>query len=518
MKLLTAQQMRDLDQTTINDYGIPGIVLMENAGHGAARLIAQRYQHLFPGPVLVVCGRGNNGGDGYVIARHLENWGWRVKTVVLAEHAAIQGGAAVNLAVLLNSQADVVFAPDSASFRGDCDAWCGARLLIDAVFGNGLNSEVRGHYREAIEWMNDYPAPVAAVDMPSGVEATTGQILGVAVEADCSLSFAFAKLGQVSYPAQRYSGTLHVIDLGMPRCVTQSVSSQYCLVDGGLAASLLPVRRADDHKGTFGHVLVVAGSVGKVGAARMTAHAALRSGAGLVSVAIEYDLVGQLMAETPEIMSRPMHGENGQLSMDCFDALKQAWADMSAVAVGPGLGTDDSVAPLVSRLVTECPLPVVLDADALTVLTPQLSCLSQRRIATVLTPHPGEMARLTGLTVAEVQANRIEVAQQFARDHGVCVLLKGAHTVVTDGERVWINSSGNSGMASAGMGDVLTGMIVSYLAQGLEPFCAAALAAYVHGAAADLCRQQIGGVGYLAGDVMANIPMARRLLEEECDA
>lgn len=518
MKLLTAQQMRELDQTTINDYGVPGIVLMENAGHGAARFIAERYQQLFPGPVLVVAGKGNNGGDGYVIARHLENWGWTVKVVVLAEHDAIQGDAAVNLNVLLNSQADVVFAADGDSFKAQSTSWCGMKLLIDAVFGNGLNSEVRGHYRQAIEWMNAYPAPVAAVDMPSGVEATSGRILGVAVAADCSLSFAFAKLGQVSYPAQRCSGELHVVDLGMPLCVTRSVSCCYCLIDAELAASLLPVRQADDHKGTFGHALVVAGSVGKVGAARMTAHAALRSGAGLVSAAIEYDLVGQLMAQTPEIMSRPMRGENGQLSVACFDALKEAWADMSAVAVGPGLGTDVTVAALVARLVAECPLPVVLDADALTVMVNQLCGLSQRSGATVITPHPGEMARLTGLSIAEVQDNRIDVAQAFARDHGVVVLLKGAHTVITDGERVWINSSGNSGMASAGMGDVLTGMIVSYLAQGLEPFYAAALAAYVHGAAADLCRQQFGGVGYLAGDVMATIPMARRLIEEECDA
>jgi len=518
MKLLTAQQMRDLDQTAINAFGVPGIVLMENAGRGAARIIDERYQSLFPGPVLVVAGKGNNGGDGYVIARHLENWGWLVKTVVLAEHGAIQGDAAINLAVLLNAQADVEFAADEETFTNLSDDWDDAVVLVDAVFGNGLNSEVRGHYRQAIEWMNAYPAPVAAVDMPSGVEATSGRILGVAVEADCSLSFAFAKLGQVSYPAQQCSGELYVVDLGMPRCVTDAVTSQYCLVDADQASTLVPRRCADDHKGTFGHVLVVAGSVGKVGAARMTAHAALRSGAGLVSAAIEHDLVGQLMAETPEIMSRPLVGEHGQLNESCFDALVQAWQPMSALAVGPGLGTDDHVAALARRLIAECPLPLVLDADALTALVGQLDILTHRDGMTVLTPHPGEMARLTGMTIAEVQGNRIDVAREFARQHSVVVLLKGAHTVITDGEQVWVNTSGNSGMASAGMGDVLTGMIVAFIAQGVEPFAAAALAAYLHGAAADLCRQQYGDVGYLAGDVLAAIPMARQLLQEEYDA
>nr|WP_320048402.1 NAD(P)H-hydrate dehydratase [uncultured Desulfuromonas sp.] len=518
MKLVSAQQMRQLDQAAIQEFGVPGIVLMENAGHGAARIIDDRYQPLFPGPVFVVAGKGNNGGDGYVIARHLENWGWMVKTVVLADHDAIQGDAAVNLNILINSQADLEFAPDSASFAALSETWDDAVLLIDAVFGNGLNSEVKGHYRLAIEWMNAYPAPVAAVDMPSGVEATSGRILGAAVEADCSLSFAFAKLGQVCYPAQQCSGELYVVDLGMPQCLCDSVSCQYALVDTALASSLVPSRHDDDHKGTFGHVFVVAGSVGKVGAARMTAHAALRGGAGLVSVAIDRELVGQLMAETPELMSRPLLGEDGQLTEACFDALKMAWSDMSVLAVGPGLGTTETIAKLVVRLVAECPLPLVLDADALTALSGQLDCLAQRKAAAVITPHPGEMARLTGRSISDVQENRIEVARQFAREYGVVVLLKGAHTVIVDGERVWINSSGNSGMASAGMGDVLTGMIAAFVSQGVAPFEAAALSAYLHGAAADLCRKQYGSVGYLAGDVLVTIPVARQLLQEECDA
>ncbi|PLX97041.1 MAG: bifunctional ADP-dependent NAD(P)H-hydrate dehydratase/NAD(P)H-hydrate epimerase [Desulfuromonas sp.] len=514
MKLLTAEQMRKLDQCAIEQFGVPGIVLMENAGRGAAMKIAERYAAHCPGPVLVVAGKGNNGGDGYVIARHLENCGWLVKTVVLAAREAIKGDAATNLDILLHSGCSVAFAPDAASFVALELEQQGFALIVDAIFGNGLNSEVTGHYRDVIAWLNCQPAPVTAVDMPSGVEATSGRILGCAVIADSVFTFAFAKLGQVSYPAQACAGNLEVVDLGMPRCLCDGVSGQYCLVGAAQAAELLPRRPTDGHKGTFGHLLVVAGSAGKVGAARMAAHAALRSGCGLVSAAIEQSLVSQLMVETPEIMARPLHGRPGQLSAGCCQPLADAWADMAAVAAGPGLGTDEQIAELISFLVDECPLPVVLDADALTVLAAEKVRLARRQAPTVITPHPGEMARLTGLSIDAIQQNRIEVAREFARQHQICVVLKGARTVIADETRVWINSTGNSGMASGGMGDVLTGMVGALMAQGLEPFDAAVLGVYLHGLAADLCQRQYGDVGYLASDVLAAIPVARQTLQE----
>lgn len=515
MKLLTAKQMRDLDHRAINDYAIPGIVLMENAGRGAADSIHRRYCSQCPGPVLIVSGKGNNGGDGYVIARHLENRGWAVTTLVLAERTQVTGDAAVNLDALLKSGATVLFAPTAASLAHQLETVSDTALIIDAIFGNGLNSAVRGHYRDAIDWINQQLVSVIAIDLPSGIDATTGQILGAAVDADFTLTFAFAKLGQVSYPAQRYVGDLEVVDLGMPRILLESVCDQFCLVDGRVAAQLLPARPEDGHKGTFGHLLVVAGSEGKSGAARMCAEAALRCGCGLVSVASPCSAQRQIANGTPEVMTLVVPDVDGSLCRDSFSKISSLWDQMAVVAVGPGLGTHPETQALVREIVQHCPCPLVLDADALNAIAHTPELLRERKGQTILTPHPGEMARLTGLSIEYIQNNRLEVARQFADDFHVNLLLKGARTVLADTTgRVWVNSSGNNGMASAGMGDVLTGMVAACVAQQQDVFSALALAAYLHGAAADLCLKKIGSVGYLATDVTSALPAARQHLKE----
>ncbi|MCD6525837.1 MAG: NAD(P)H-hydrate dehydratase [Desulfuromonas sp.] len=523
MKLLTADQMRQMDQRAIHDYGLAGIVLMENAGRGAAQVIAGRYADLFPGPVLILTGKGNNGGDGYVVARYLGNCGWDVTTVALAQREQIGGDAASNLEILLNSQSPVLFYDPSQTVDDTLNPYGDSVIIVDAIFGNGLTSAVRGHYLDAIHWINRHSvkvgakvgAKVAAIDMPSGVEATSGQVLGEVVEADCSLSFAFAKIGQVSYPAQRYGGELSVIDLGMPRPLTEVVTEQLALVDSGLAQRLLPRRPDDGHKGMFGHVLLVAGSQGKSGAARMCAEAALRSGSGLMTVAVPATVQPQIAAGAPEVMTVALTENEGALCRDSFVEIKSLWHGMAVVAVGPGLGTQTETQELVRQIVQDCPCPLVLDADALNALAETPELLRRRTAATVLTPHPGEMARLTGLSVEAVQSNRLEVARQFADDYQVCLLLKGARTVIADETgRLWVNSTGNSGMASAGMGDLLTGIIAAYVAQKQDVFSAAALGAYLHGAAADLCAEKLGGVGFLATDVSLALPVVRQHLKE----
>lgn len=517
MRLLTAEQMRELDRCAIEDCAVPGLVLMENAGRGAAEIVADRYPLLHPGLILVVAGSGNNGGDGYVMARHLENMGWNVQTLVLASQSKVAGDAAVNLNILEHNQHSLHYALSDDEVNQFFDQLSGAALVIDAIFGNGLNSAVGGHYRCAIQRINAMELPVVAVDIPSGCHGTTGEILGESIAADCSISFAFPKLGQVSFPASERGGELFVVDIGMPHSLQQTVSDQYVFVLDRVAAALLPQRPVAGHKGTFGHMLVVAGSTGKGGAAQMCAAAGLRSGAGLVTLATTDTIQPFIAPAIAEVMTVALPSESGGLTCSSFETIRSLWHGKQVVALGPGLGQTESVQLLVRDIVLHVPCPIVIDADALNALEGDLSCLKKRLSKhVVVTPHPGEMARMTGLTVDEIQNRRAEVAGKFATEWDVVVVLKGARTVIAapDG-RVYINSSGNSGMGSGGMGDILTGVIAGWLAQGVSLFNAVVLGVYLHGKAADQCVTHYGGAGYVATDLLPQLPVVRQSLMKE---
>ena len=517
MRLLTAEQMRELDRRAIEDCVVPGLVLMENAGRGAAQIVNDRYSSLRPGSILVVAGKGNNGGDGYVMARHLENMGWNVQTLVLASRCEITGDAVTNLNILEHNHHSLRYALNDDEIAQFIDQLSGVALVIDAIFGNGLNSAVRGHYRYAIQRINAMKLPVVAVDIPSGCHGTTGEILAESIVADCSISFAFPKLGQVSYPACQCGGELFVVDIGMPHPLRKTVSEQYNFVTSHVAATLLPQRPLGGHKGTFGHVLVVAGSTGKGGAAQMCAAAGLRSGAGLVTLATPDTIQPFIAPAIAEVMTVALPSECGCLTYECFATIRSLWHGKNVVALGPGLGQTDNLKQLVHDIVLHVPCPVVIDADALNALEGDLDCLKKRQTKhVVVTPHPGEMARMTGLSLAEIQNHRVEVAGQFAEKWDVIVVLKGARTVIAapDG-RVWINSSGNSGMGSGGMGDILTGVIAGWLAQGVDLFHAAVLGVYLHGKAADQCVVHYGGAGYVATDLLPQLPVVRQSLMGE---
>lgn len=517
MRLLTAEQIRDLDRCAIEECAVPGIVLMENAGRGAAQIVDDRYSSLRPGTILIVAGKGNNGGDGYVMARHLENMGWTVRTLILAPRKQITGDAATNLQILEGDQHPIQYALCDEDVDQVMDCLSGVSLVIDAIFGNGLKSAPRGHYRRAIQRINALALPVVAVDLPSGCHASSGEILTDAIRADSSISFAFAKLGQVSYPACECGGELFVVDIGLPKSLCQTVIEQYVFVTDIIAATLLPHRSVAGHKGTFGHVLMIAGSTGTGGAAQMCTSAVLRSGAGLVTLATPDTIQPYIAPAMTEAMTVALPSENGCLSYSGFDLIRRLWDDKNVVAIGPGLGFVDSIKQLVRDIVLQSPAPLVIDADGLNALSDDLSCLDKRRARdVVVTPHPGEMSRLTGLSVGEIQSRRAEVSVQFAKEWNVVVVLKGARTVIAapDG-RVWINSSGNSGMGCGGMGDILTGVIAGWLAQGVDVFSAAVLGVYLHGKAADQCKTLYGGAGYLATDLLPQLPVVRQSLMGE---
>lgn len=511
MRILSAEQMQALDRRTIEEIGVPGPVLMENAGQGAARLIDARYRSVFPGPVVVLSGKGNNGGDGYVIARCLLQRGWQVHTLILAQEQSIGGDARLNLDILRRMRGEVAFAPDEETLLTALSQSGTARLLVDALFGTGLGSEVRGRYATAINWMNNQPAPIAAVDIPSGLDATSGQILGCCVQADLTVTFALPKIGQVVYPGVSRVGILETVDIGIAPFMVAEQRPAQILVDRDEAHRLLPSRPADGHKGTFGHLLVVGGSPGKSGALVLAADSAVRSGVGLVTAAGPSGIHATLENKLTEPMTLPLPEVDGALSLDGLETLAVALQDKQALALGPGLGQSEQAQALVRRLVRRCDVPLVIDADGLNALAGHLEALSERAPGTtVITPHPGEMARLMETTVNLVQHDRLTVARDFARQHGVIVILKGARTVIADPEgTAWVNTTGNPGMAAGGMGDVLTGVVGALLAQGMRPPEAAVLATYLHGAAADRLACHEGCAGLAAADVARALAPAR---------
>lgn len=516
MDIYTAAQMIAADHHAITCLGLPGAVLMETAGRCCARVFAAEFAARFPARVLVLAGKGNNGGDGYVIARLLADRGWPVTTLVVADENTISGDAALMLRVLRNCGGEVVFAGDEASLRRQF-VEADARLIVDAVFGTGLQDRVRGLGQVAIELINSSGVPVLAVDMPSGVDASTGRICGSAVRADVTVTFDHAKIGHVSDPGAGCVGRLEVVDIGIPRRHRpESCTTSIELIDAEAARRRLPRRSADGHKGRFGHLLLVAGSPGKTGAAALAANAAVRSGCGLVTAVVPASLNAVLEVKLTEAMTVPAPDAEGLLTAAAEAIVNARLEACQVLAVGPGLGQSRELRQLVRQLVVTGKKPVVVDADGLNLLAGQLDCLKAREGAPlVLTPHPGEMSRLTGLSVAEIEENRFCVARDFAVEYGVVLLLKGARTLVAapDG-RVSINSSGNSGLAAGGSGDVLTGLLGGLLAQGCDGYLAAGLAAFLHGRSAELIAAQRGVAGMTATELIDGLPAARHELEK----
>lgn len=508
MKVVSAETMQKAERLTIEDYFIPGQVLMETAGRACADYIDADYGGNKNTSAVIVAGKGNNGGDGYVVARCLQRKGWAVSVFVIAERKRIAGDAERNLSLL--DPLIVQYCPEPGDLLPFQSKFHGVTVIVDALFGIGITKDVSGVYAEAVEIMNSSGRPVVAVDIPSGVDASTGRVLGVAVKAEMTVTFAFAKLGHVIYPGRARTGKLVTVDIGLPDEVTAAVDfSTYLTAES--VSPLLKLRDRSGHKGSYGHCLIIAGSSGKTGAAALSANTAVRAGAGLVTLAVPASLNSILEVKTTEAMTLPLEDAGkGQLGEANLAAILEAACGKDAVALGPGISTTTDTAALVRRFVRECSVPLVLDADALNALAENVSLLLQKKSpAIILTPHPGEMSRLTGLSIACIEEDRIAVARDFAVHYGVYLVLKGAGTIVAapDGT-IAINGSGNPGMASGGMGDVLTGIIVALIGQGYSTLDACRLGVFFHGYAADLVAREKGEVGITASDVLERIPFA----------
>jgi NAD(P)H-hydrate epimerase len=510
MKIVTATQMQALDRRTITEARVPGLTLMERAGSGTADFIRNRFSPLDGKRVTIVCGKGNNGGDGLVVARLLRQRRARVTVLLLAPAAELSRDAKAMYRRWLR----VGEASATKPFRSPEQAealLAESELIVDALLGTGLSTPVTGPYREAIRLMNEAGGPIVSVDMPSGIRADDGALLGCAVRASATVTFGLPKLGLYVGAGIDHAGVIHVVDIGIPAAYVDEIDGRTFLITGDFVKTALPQRTASSHKGTYGHAGILAGSVGKTGAAALAARAALRIGAGLVTVGVPASVNDVLEVKLLEAMTVPLPDTKARtLGRAGFDRILGFIQARTAVAIGPGLSTNPETVEVVQSLMKHLDRPAVLDADALNALASRASLLTECKTPPILTPHPGEMARLeVGATSQSVNADRLGTARRFARERGVFVVLKGARTVVArpDG-LLMVCPTGNPGMATAGTGDVLTGMLVGLLAQGVPSWEAACAATYLHGAAGDLAAGRLGFAGMIAGDLIEQIPYA----------
>ena len=491
--LVGSGEMKECDRVTIEEYGMPSVVLMERA---ALAVI----QHLLEGDfctrrVLVICGSGNNGGDGFAVARllHLRKIATDVlfagKEESLTEDARIQKNICEKYGINIGKNLNVM------------EYTC----IVDAIFGVGLSREITGHYRTLIEEINAAEAEVLSVDIPSGISADTGKVMGVAVRAKKTVTFAFEKTGQILYPGAQYCGELAVCDIGITKeSFHGSLPHTYYMERKDLY--LLPERRSYSNKGTYGKALLMAGQKNMCGAALLAGEGALRTGVGLLQICTEECNRSVIQTRLPESILTtwipPQFPENTEKLI--------SWP--SAVGIGPGFGSGDGKGEFLYRLLSGCDCPVVLDADALNLISTRKEILKIHRQPVVVTPHIGEMARLSGVTREVILNDLMETCRSFAREYGVICVLKDTRTIISDGNEICINRTGTDGMAKGGSGDVLTGMITGLLAQGMEPFMAAKLAVWIHGKAGELASVKLGRRSMLSGDLLEALP---QILREE---
>ncbi|MFQ5796924.1 MAG: NAD(P)H-hydrate dehydratase [Candidatus Bipolaricaulia bacterium] len=516
MQLATAEAMKQMDRETIEGIGVPSLILMENAGRNVVSVLRDRFLDLTDMQVAVLAGKGNNGGDGLVIARHLINWGAEVDVFVLGEPADLSDETRTNAEILEEMVPDrLKYLPDESSLKQVTDAISNADIVIDALLGIGIVGAVRGFYKKAIELINIAPGYIVSVDLPSGLETDTGHVEGVCVSADLTVTFSLPKVGQLLYPGAEYVGELVSTEIGIPQSVTKKYDSGIALLDESYIRARVPTRQPYSHKGDYGKVFLLAGSQGYTGAAALAGESALRAGAGLVYLGIPETLNPILEGKLTEVITVPLpDAGDGTFSESGLAAAEEQLKRVDVLGLGPGLSRAPGVSQLVRKLLPRVQVPTVVDADGINVLNEGPDLLKQLSNETILTPHPGELSRLIDRKIAEIERDRVGVAKQVASDFEVILVLKGVPTVIAlPSGAVFVNPTGNSGLASGGSGDVLTGMIVGLLAQGLTPSDAAIVGVYLHGLIADRLRETTGERAMIAGDLVRTMPEVLKTFE-----
>jgi NAD(P)H-hydrate epimerase len=535
MKVVTSEEMRLIDKKTIEGYGVTGVVLMERAGLS----VASRLKEIFGRKkVFVVSGSGNNGGDGFVVARSLHKEGWDVKVFLTARPEDLKGDALLQYYVAIKFGVNVF--PIKELLTHHSSLITKHLIFVDAILGTGLSKNVTGMLSEVIRFLNNSNIPIISVDIASGISSDNGQIMGEAIRADYTVTFGLPKRGHLLYPGAQYSGELFIEDIGFPEELLRSDRLNVELLIKNEVFPLLPERQRYSYKGDYGHVLIVAGSKGKTGAAFMAAKSCLRSGAGLVTIGVPESLADIFQSRVTEEMTLILPDKgNGTLSGKASQVILNFLNEKAdVIAIGPGIGVSADTKKLVKTLLKNCVSPLVIDADGINSLQGERDVFIKSKAPIILTPHPGEMARLLnpltppftkgrdrlatrgrgGITVriSDIEKDRINVALSFAKKTGTYTVLKGVPTIIAapDG-RAYINSTGNPGMASAGTGDVLTGMIAGFLSQGIKPLHASILGVFMHGLAGNIAASEKGEHSLIATDIIDKIPIAFHSLSHE---
>ncbi len=518
MKVVTSEEMREIDRKTIRDYGLSGSVLMERAGLAVALKVKELFE---PRKVIVLSGGGNNGGDGIVVARNLYNWGWNVKVLLFSKQDKLSPDCLAQYKIAKKIGVPIEFKTEV----NEKDLH--SAVVIDAIFGTGLSKDVTGKIADVISFLNKSKVPVISIDIPSGISSDTGQIMGTAIMADYTVTFGLPKRGHLLYPGADHAGRLFIEDIGFPENLLKSQKLKIELLEKEDMSLLIPERQKYSHKGDYGHVLIIAGSKGKTGAAFMCAKACLRAGAGLVTIGVPGSLMDVFQSRVTEEMtlSLPDRGD-GTLSSEASEKILEFLSNRADVlAIGPGISDTDNIKKLASTIVLNATVPMVIDADAINALSGTRNIFKKTKAPIILTPHPGEMARILegskGLASGEsprrqgfkgsreIEQDRINTAIKFSKATGAYLVLKGVPTIVAEPEgSVFINPTGNPGMASAGVGDVLTGMIAAFLGQGLDPLETSILGVYMHGLAGDIAAGKKGEHSLIASDIIDSIPEA----------
>jgi len=500
VKILSAEQMRNIDRRATEKFGIPSIVLMENAAIAVVRELIQHYPNAERASVF--CGGGQNGGDGFAVARHLENHGIAPTIFLLGDPKKLSDESRTNYSSCLQLGLPVKRLQTGEAVDEALAAASQSDVIVDAIFGTGLNRPAEKLHAAAIDGITDLRLPIVAVDIPSGLNASSASVSGPAIRADLTVTFAQPKIAHIFYPASEYCGVVIVADISIPSAAVDVEPATIELLTASGIARRFPVRAKDSHKGTYGHLVIVAGSEGRSGAAALATRAALRGGVGLVTVATDPFTASVVLGHCPEAMTQSGEGKIGSPT-----ELATFISEHSAAVVGPGLSDDDQSWEFVRSLLQRIDQPCVIDASALNAFRDQISLLKHRGAERILTPHPGELSRLLGVSTTEIQSDRMAAARQAAERSACVVLLKGHQSIIADPDgRLAVNPTGNPGLAAGGTGDVLSGLLGALLAQGLDAFEAACAGAFIHGSAADRIATERSEIGIRAMEIADRIP------------
>lgn len=511
MKAVTGKDMGDIDKYSIKDIGIPGIVLMENAALKVVKHINGYLTkgHRLPIQTVIIAGKGNNAGDAFAVARHLWVEDNKIELYCLFGKETFTGDAKLNFDILEAMGVPIKFIGVNSSTEELCNDIEKAELVLDGIFGTGFRGEIQGIIKQVADIVNRHSRYTISIDIASGIESATGRISESCIKADKTVTFQLPKIGQLVYPGAEYTGELAVESIGMPGKAVDYVTETTTWVDRNFVRSLIPSRKAEYNKGNCGKVAVISGSTGMAGSGCLTAKACLRAGSGLVYLAVPSNLINVYQCVVPEAVVIDLKDSQGVIRGESIDTIAELLAKCDVAAIGPGLSAEKNLYNIIKRLADTSDLPMILDADILNVISLNTDIFGAFKNQVVITPHPGEMARLTGLDIPYIQSNRIEVAKKYAALWGVTVVLKGARTIIADKSgHIYINSTGNPGMATAGSGDSLTGIIASLTGQGAQTTFAAVAGAYLHGLAGDIAARSKGEYGLTAMDIVENIPSA----------